>query len=57
MENSVSFLDTYPYDSLSKKISQRIIKKVINIENSEEEITKHHILMENTATDGICIDK
>lgn len=48
MDNSVALLDTYTYDSASKKVSRKIIKIIKVKEDLEEEVTEQHVLVENT---------
>jgi hypothetical protein len=48
MENPVAILNSYTYDSSSKKVSQRIVKKIKIDEYLEEEVTEQQVLMENT---------
>lgn len=51
MENYVSLLDTYTYDSTSKKVSRRIVKRMNAKDDLEEEVMEHHVLIENTSID------
>ena len=43
MKNSVAILNSYTYNSLSKKVSRRVVKKVKISENMEEEITEQQV--------------
>ena len=51
MENLVAILDSYTYNSLSNKVSWKVVKKVNIVENIEEEITEQQVLMEDTYVD------
>ena len=55
MENLVTILNSYFCNSLSKKVSQRVVKKVKAIEKMEEEIIEHQVLMENKSVDLVAI--
>ena len=49
MDNFVPLLDTYTYNSTSKKVSRGIVKKLKVEEDLEQEVTKKHMLIENTS--------
>lgn len=44
MENFVALLDAYTYDNASKKVSQKIIKRIKFKEDLEEEVKEKHVI-------------
>lgn len=46
----VSLLDTYTYDTISKKVSHKIIKRDNVQEDHEWEVTEQRVLIEDTSS-------
>lgn len=51
LENLVSIIDSYTYNSLSNKVGWSILKKVKVAENMEAKIIQQKVLIENTYVD------
>ena len=50
MENSLTLLNTYTYNSTSKKVSQKIIKRIKVKQDLQEKVMDQNMLFENTST-------